>query len=76
MSLVEKRFSNRRNWIKSILEKNNEGNMDTKKLNVVKPNILFLVIDSFRTDKFLGKNKSSLTPNLDHLISKGVFFEK
>ena len=76
MSLVEKRFSNRRNWIKSILEKNNEGNMDTKKLNVVKPNILFLVIDSFRTDKFLGKNKSSLTPNLDHLISKGVFFEQ
>ena len=50
--------------------------MDTKKLNVVKPNILFLVIDSFRTDKFLGKNKSSLTPNLDHLISKGVFFEQ
>jgi arylsulfatase A-like enzyme len=42
----------------------------------MKPNILFLVIDSFRADKFLGKSKTSLTPNLDDLISKGVIFEQ
>ena len=34
----------------------------------MKPNILFLVIDSFRADKFLGKSKTSLTPNLDNLL--------
>jgi arylsulfatase len=58
------------------LGKNKDENKHVKKINTMKSNILFLVIDSFRTDKFLGKNKSSLTPNLDHLISKGVFFEQ
>ena len=39
-----------------------------------KPNIFFLLIDSFRADKFYGKDKTSLTPNLDSLIKKGVYF--
>ena len=42
----------------------------------MKPNILFLVIDSLRQDKCLGENKSSKTPNLDKLINNGVFFRE
>jgi arylsulfatase A-like enzyme len=41
---------------------------------IKKPNIFFLLIDSFRSDKFYGKNKTSITPNLDSLIKKGVYF--
>jgi len=41
---------------------------------IKKPNIFFLLIDSFRADKFYGKNKTSITPNLDSLIKKGVYF--
>jgi predicted AlkP superfamily pyrophosphatase or phosphodiesterase len=37
---------------------------------IKKPNIFFLLIDSFRVDKFYGKNKTSITPNLDSLIKK------
>lgn len=39
-----------------------------------KPNIFFLLIDSFRADKFYGKEKTSVTPNLDSLIQNGVYF--
>jgi len=42
----------------------------------MKPNILFLVIDSFRNDSLLKKPKSIVTPNLDNLISKGAYFSK
>ena len=42
----------------------------------LKPNILFLVIDSFRADKFFGSNKSSLTPNIDKMIQNGVYFKQ
>jgi len=42
--------------------------------NSIKPNILFLLIDSFRADKFYGKEKTSVTPNLDSLIEKGSCF--
>ena len=42
----------------------------------MQPNILFLVIDSFRADKFSGSNKSSLTPNLDKLVQNGTFFDQ
>ena len=42
----------------------------------MKPNILFLVIDSLRQDKCVGENKSSKTPNLDKLINNGVFFRE
>jgi arylsulfatase A-like enzyme len=40
----------------------------------MKSNVLFLVIDGLRNDKFYGKNKTSLTPNLDLLISNGTYF--
>lgn len=42
----------------------------------MKPNILFLVIDSFRADKCYGDKKTSITPNIDHLIEKGVYFSQ
>ena len=42
----------------------------------MKPNIFFLVIDSLRADKTYGKKKSSVTPNLDSLISQGTYFKQ
>ena len=36
----------------------------------MKSNILFLVIDSFRSDKCYNKNKTSVTPNIDSLIKR------
>ncbi len=42
----------------------------------MKPNILFITIDALRSDKTYGKNKSSLTPNLDSLINNGIFFKQ
>lgn len=41
-----------------------------------KPNILFIGIDSFRSDKCFGKNKTSKTPNIDRLIENGVYFDQ
>jgi len=41
----------------------------------MKPNILFFVIDSFRSDKCFGPNKNSKTPNIDRLINNGVYFK-
>lgn len=37
------------------------------------PNILFLTIDSLRSDKIYGNNKTSLTPNFDRLIKNGTY---
>tara|TARA_B110000495_G_scaffold187095_1_gene186197 strand:+ start:24 stop:1382 length:1359 start_codon:yes stop_codon:yes gene_type:complete len=42
----------------------------------MKQNIFFLTLDSCRSDKFYGKNKTSITPNIDKLIKKGVYFEQ
>ena len=42
----------------------------------LKPNILFITIDALRADKTYGKNKTSTTPHIDSLISKGVYFEQ
>ena len=42
----------------------------------LKPNIFFLVIDSLRQDKCLGKSKTSVTPTLDKLIRNGIFFNQ
>tara|TARA_B100000029_G_C17566766_1_gene955311 strand:- start:106 stop:1428 length:1323 start_codon:yes stop_codon:yes gene_type:complete len=42
----------------------------------MKPNIVFLTIDSLRFDKIIGKNKSSITPNIDKLISDGTSFNQ
>ena len=41
-----------------------------------KPNILLLVIDSFRSDKFFGDKKTSVTPNLDKLTKEGIYFSQ
>ena len=43
---------------------------------IKKPNIFFLLIDSFRSDKFFGKEKTSVTPNLDSITQKGVYFSQ
>lgn len=41
----------------------------------LKPNILLIVIDSLHADKFYGsKKKTSITPNIDLLITKGIYF--
>jgi arylsulfatase A-like enzyme len=40
----------------------------------MKPNILFLLIDSFGSDKCFGNKKTSITPNLDSMIKNGVYF--
>jgi arylsulfatase A-like enzyme len=40
----------------------------------LKPNIIFLVVDSLRSDRFYGKEKSSFTPTLDKLRGEGVYF--
>ena len=40
----------------------------------MKPNILFLVVDSFRADKCYGETKTSQSPNLEKLIKNGVYF--
>jgi arylsulfatase A-like enzyme len=42
----------------------------------MKPNILFLVLDGFRADLCQGKNKTSITPNIDKLIKNGIYFEQ
>lgn len=40
----------------------------------MKPNILFVIIDSFRADRFFGKQKTANSPSIDSLIKKGVYF--
>lgn len=42
----------------------------------MKPNILFLVIDSLRSDKCHGESKTSVTPNIDFLIKNGIYFNQ
>lgn len=42
---------------------------------MTKPNIFFLEIDSFNSDKCYGPKKSAITPNIDSLINNGIFFK-
>ena len=42
----------------------------------MKPNILFIVIDSLRSDKCLDGSKTSITPNLDYLKNNGISFSQ
>ena len=49
--------------------KNNSAN------NQMKPNILFLIIDSLRADKVSGPDKNSITPTLDFVKENGVLFD-
>ncbi len=37
-------------------------------------NVLMIVIDSLRSDKLFGKDKTAKTPNLDNYINDGIFF--
>jgi len=43
---------------------------------MTKPNILFILIDSLRADKFHGEEKTSFTPNFDKLVKNGIYFEQ
>ena len=42
----------------------------------MKPNIIFIVIDSLRADKCHGEKKTSVTPNIDSLIENGTYFNQ
>ncbi len=42
----------------------------------MKPNILFIVLDGLRSDKFYGYDKTSKTPNIDSLVKKGIYFNQ
>ena len=42
---------------------------------LMKPIIVFLLIDNLRSDQTFGSKKESTTPNLDALIKKGTYFE-
>ena len=42
----------------------------------MKPNILYIVIDGLRSDKFHGSSKTSVTPYLDNLVKNGTYFEQ
>ena len=43
-------------------------------MKLLKPNILFIIIDSLTADKCYGNNKTSITPNIDSLIQNNVYF--
>ena len=42
----------------------------------MKPNILFITIDSLRNDRCFGENRNARTPNLDSLIKKSIYFSQ
>ena len=42
----------------------------------MKPNILFITIDSLRNDRCFGENRNAKTPNLDSLIKKSIYFSQ
>jgi len=43
---------------------------------VKKKNVLILILDSIRADKFFGKNKAMHIPNIDNLIENGTYFKQ
>ena len=49
--------------------------VESSNSDLIKPNILFLLLDSFRADKISGPDKNSLTPNFDYIKKNGVFFD-
>ncbi len=42
----------------------------------MKPNLVFLTIDSLRADKCYNDNRQTKTPNLDSLVKKGAYFSQ
>lgn len=41
----------------------------------MKPNVLFILVDSLRSDKCYGEFKTTSTPNLETLTNHGIFFK-
>src|SRR3954471_13019739 len=49
----------------------------TRAADAPKPNVLFIAIDDLRDwVGYLGKNKQTITPNLDKLAARGVYFTR
>tara|TARA_Y100000996_G_scaffold383365_1_gene339257 strand:+ start:241 stop:1629 length:1389 start_codon:yes stop_codon:yes gene_type:complete len=47
------------------------------KINLaLNPNVILLVIDSFRSDKFFHSKTTSKKPNIDNLIKNGTYFSQ
>ena len=42
----------------------------------MKPNIVLLIIDSFRADKFFDDKSTTKKPNIDYLIQNGTYFSQ
>ena len=42
----------------------------------MKPNVLFIVIDSLRSDRFIGESRSCKTPCIDKLLKTGTYFQE
>lgn len=42
----------------------------------MQPNIFLLIMDSLKAEKFYGKNKNSITLNIDNLIKNGSYFNQ
>ena len=42
--------------------------------SITKPNILFLIFDSLRSDKVSGSGNNSITPTIDFIKENGVLF--
>jgi len=42
----------------------------------MKPNVLFIVIDSLRSDRFIGESRTCKTPCIDELLKIGTYFQK
>ena len=40
----------------------------------MRPNIIFFLVDGLKADQCFGKEKTSLTPNIDSLRKKGTYF--
>lgn len=43
---------------------------------MIKPNVLFITIDSLRANRIFGKQKTAFTPTIDRLISEGIYFKQ
>ena len=54
---------------------NGIGGMEKSKTNTNKSNILFIIIDSLREDKFSGRG-TAITPNINSLIKNGTYFSQ
>ncbi len=42
---------------------------------MIKPNVIFIVVDCLRSDVLYGEDRSTVTPNIDRLKKNGIFFK-